>query len=94
LLGARKVEEEVSLNETLGLFMEESDVLILVSIEVAEPKCVHVLLRSIFGNIDAHSPAFDLMNGQQSLRMVNKLKQSSHHLRNHTWFLADPAPKL
>jgi len=40
LLGARKVEEEVSLNETLGLFMEESDVLILVSIEVAEPKCV------------------------------------------------------
>jgi len=40
LLGARKVEDEVSLNESLGLFMEESDVLILVSIEVAEPKCV------------------------------------------------------
>ena len=36
----RKVEKEVSFNESLGLFMEESDILILVSIKVAEPKCV------------------------------------------------------
>lgn len=40
LLSARKVEDEVSFDETLGLFMEEGDILILESIEVAEPKCV------------------------------------------------------
>jgi len=51
--------------------------------------------RCLFlGDIEAHSPAFDLMNGQQSLRTIDELKQCSHHLRNHTWFLADPAPKL
>jgi len=59
LLSARKVEDEVSLNETLGLFMEESDILILVSIEVAKLKWVSDVYI-----IDAHSPAFDLMNGQ------------------------------
>jgi len=60
LLSTGKVEDEVSLNETLGLFVEESDILIPKSIKVAEPK---MKMMSIFGNIDAHSPAFDLING-------------------------------
>jgi len=37
---ARSVEKEVSLNESLRLFVEESNILIPVSIEVAESKCV------------------------------------------------------
>jgi len=38
LFSARSVEKEVSLNESLGLSVEESNILILVSIEVAEPR--------------------------------------------------------